>query len=69
MNGQRQNNSWWIVFLDEGGENIIGRHIKFGGRYYDDALECAIRHMESKEYKEAKYFQILTEEEYNNNFK
>ena len=65
----KTNTSWYIVFLDKGCRNVIGKHIKFNGRYYDDAIECAIKYLESQEYKSAEYYQILTEEEYNLNFK
>jgi hypothetical protein len=60
--------SWYIVFLGEGCECVIGKHIKICCRY-DYVVERAKNLSESQEYKDAKYVLILTEKEYNLNFK
>lgn len=64
----RTNTSWWIIFFGKGCEFTVGNHIKFSGSY-DTAIDMAINYLNRKEYKCAMYYQVLTEKEYNMNFK
>lgn len=64
----RTNTSWWILFFGKGCETIVGNHIKFSGDY-ETAIDRAIKYLHSVEYKDAMYYQVFTEKEYNINFK